>query len=216
MATVNAGMTTSLDGSSPNRSSNSDRMYTDLDDLRGTAYMNAVIEETGAVLMGRGSFEMANPDSFVGNYEFQVPIFVLTHHPPAVPPKLDERLTFTFVSEGVDSAIEQAKAAAGNKAVQVVRGAGLIQQVLRANLVDELGVDVMPVVLGDGIRLLDNLDPERVQLEKTGVQEVGPRTAFGSALQGSLGAGWRTDKRVTEPPQPGDRPGRALRWSDRR
>jgi dihydrofolate reductase len=74
---------------------------------------------------------MADPDSFVGNCEFQVPIFVLTHHPPAVPPKPDERLTFPFVSVGVDSAIEQAKAAAGNKAVQVVRGAGLIQQLLR-------------------------------------------------------------------------------------
>lgn len=62
--------------------------------------------------MGRGSFEMANPDSYVGNYEFQVPIFVLTHHPPAVPPKQDDRLTFTFVTDGVHSAIEQAKAAA--------------------------------------------------------------------------------------------------------
>jgi dihydrofolate reductase len=58
-----------------------------------------------------------------------------------------------------DSAIEQAKAAAGNKAVQVVGGAGLIQQLLRANLVDELRVGVMPVVLGDGIRWSTTLIP---------------------------------------------------------
>ena len=70
MATVNAGMTISLDGYVADRSGNSDRLYADLDDLKGTAYMNALIEETGAVPMGRGSFEMADPDSFVGNYEF--------------------------------------------------------------------------------------------------------------------------------------------------
>jgi dihydrofolate reductase len=154
--------------------------------------MNALIEETGAVLMGRGSFEMADPDSFVGNYEFQVPIFVLTHHPSAVPPKQDEHLTFTFVSEGVDEAIEQAKAAAGNKAVQVVGGAGLLQQLLRANLVDELRVDVMPVALGDGIRLLDNLDPERVQLEDR-------RAASGAAHQPSVPRRKAALGRVGEP-----------------
>jgi dihydrofolate reductase len=104
MATVIAGVTISLDGFVADASGNSARLYTDLADLRGSPYMNALIEETGAVLMGRGSFEMADPDSYVGNYEFQVPIFVLTHHPPAVPPKQDDRLTLTFVSDGVDSA----------------------------------------------------------------------------------------------------------------
>jgi dihydrofolate reductase len=106
--------------------------------------MNAAVNETGAVLMGRKTFAMADPDSYVGTYEFQVPIFVLTHHPPRVPPKQDERLTFTFVSDGVASAIAQAKAATGDKAVQVVGGANVIQQVLRAGLVDQLHIDIMP------------------------------------------------------------------------
>ena len=57
--------------------------------------------------MGRRTFEMGDPDSYVGNYEFQVPIFVLTHHPPSVAPKQDEHLTFTFVTDGVESAVEQ-------------------------------------------------------------------------------------------------------------
>jgi dihydrofolate reductase len=91
-----------------------------------------------------------------------VPIFVLTHHPPESPPKQDERLTFTFVTDGLASAIEQAKMAAGDKPVQVVGGASVAQQLLRAGLV----------------RLLENSGPELVQLRKVAVQEVGARTSL--------------------------------------
>jgi dihydrofolate reductase len=179
MATVIAGMTVSLDGFVADRHGTASRLYPDLADLRGTDYMNAAIDQTGAVVMGRRSFEMGDPDSYVGNYEFQVPIFVVTHHPPATPPKQDEHLTFTFVTEGVDSAVDQARTAAGDKAVQVIGGPSVIQQLLGAGLVDELRVDIMPVVLGGGLRLLENLDPERLRLEKLGVEEVGARTSLG-------------------------------------
>ena len=179
MATVIAGMTISLDGFVADSGGRVDRLYPDLAALRGTAYMNALIEETGAALMGRRTFEMGDPDSYVGNYEFQVPIFVLTHHPPETPPKQDDRLTFTFVTDGLASAVEQAKAAAGGKAVQVVGGASVVQQLLREGLVDELRIDVMPVVLGSGLRLLEGVGLERVQLEKIQVQEVGVRTSLG-------------------------------------
>jgi dihydrofolate reductase len=121
--------------------------------------MNAAIEETGAVLMGKRTFEV-------------------THDPPAVAPKQDDRLTFTFVTDGVESALSQAKAAAGDKSGQVVGGADVTQQLLRAGLVDELRVDVMPVLLSEGIRLLENIDTDRVQLEKIGAQEVGDRTSL--------------------------------------
>jgi dihydrofolate reductase len=63
--------------------------------------------------------------------------------------------------------------------VQVVGGARLIQQLLGAGLVDELRVDIMPVLLGGGLRLLENLDPERLRLEKLEVREVGARTSLG-------------------------------------
>lgn len=179
MATVIAGMTTSLDGFVADSGGSVAQLYPDLAALRGTAYMNALIEETGAVLMGRRAFEMGDPDSYLGNYEFQVPIFVVTHHPPAVSPRQDEHLTFTFVTDGVESAIEQARTAAGDKVVQVVGGPSVIQRLLDAGLVDELWVDVMPVVLGDGLRLLENLDPERIRLEKLEVREVGARTSLG-------------------------------------
>jgi len=139
--------------------------------------MTALIQATGAVVMGRRTFAMAeDPDWFVGNYEFQVPIFVLTHQPPPVMPKQDEHLTFTFVTDGVASAIAKAKAAAGPRVVQVL-GASVVQQVLRAGLADELHVDVAPVLLGAGLRLFDDPDLE-VALEKVGVQEVGAITSL--------------------------------------
>jgi dihydrofolate reductase len=177
MAKVIAGMATSLDGFVADESGSA-RLYPDLEELHGTGYMDALIEETGAVLMGRRTFEMAeDPDWYVGNYEFQVPIFVLTHRPPSVSPKQDERLTFTFVTDGVGSAIAKAKAAAAGRAVGAI-GASVIQQLLRAGLVDELRVDVMPVLLGAGLRLFDEADPVRAGLEKIAVLEVGPRTSL--------------------------------------
>jgi len=174
-------MTISLDGFVADQNGNAGRLYPDLAALRHTAYMKDVIEQTGAVLMGRRTFEMADPDSYVGNYEFQVPIFVLTHHPPSVAPKQDEHLTFTFVSDGVESAVAQAKAAAGDKggkAVQVVGGVSIAQQHFDARLVDELHIDIMPVFLGSGLRSFASSSLERVRLEKINVQEVGARTSF--------------------------------------
>jgi dihydrofolate reductase len=186
-AKVIVGMTTSLDGFVADQSGSAARLYPDLAALRSTAYMRAAIDETGAVLMGKRTFEMGDPDSFVGNYEFQVPIFVLTHEPPRVAPKQDEHLSFTFVTDGVESAIAQATAAAEaggeDKAVQVVGGASVAQQLFRAGLVDELRVDVMPVLLGGGLRFLDNTDLEHVELEKIGVQEIGARTSLSFRVQ---------------------------------
>jgi dihydrofolate reductase len=178
MAKVIVGMTTSLDGFVADQGGSPDRLYSDLAALHGTAYMNAMIEETGAVVMGRRTFEMGDPDSYVGNYEFQVPIFVLTHKPPQMQPKQDERLTFTFVTDGIESAIAQATAAAGEKVVTVVGGVSIVQQLLHAGLVDELCVDVMPVLLGAGLRSFGDTGLEGIQLEKVGVQEVGPRTSL--------------------------------------
>ena len=121
---------------------------------------------------------MADPDSYVGNYEFQVPIFVLTHHLPSVAPKQDQHLTFTFVTDGVESAVAQAKAAARDKAVQVVGGVSIAQQLFDAGLVDELHVDIMPVFLGSGLRSFASSSLARLRLEKINVQEVGARTSL--------------------------------------
>jgi dihydrofolate reductase len=178
VAKVIAGMTMSLDGFVADAEGNVDRLYADFAELQGHPSMTATIAETGAVLMGRKTFEMGDPDSFVGEYEFQVPIFVLTHHPPRIPPKQDDRLTFNFVQDGVASAVAQAKAAAGDKAVQVVGGVNVIQQLLQAGLVDELHIDVMPLFLGDGLRLLEHPALDRIALETIGVEPVGQRTGL--------------------------------------
>lgn len=178
MATVIVGMTISLDGFVADQNGNAGRLYPDLAALRYTAYMKDAIERTGAVLMGKRTFEMGNPDSYVGNYEFQVPIFVLTHHPPSVAPKQDEHLTFTFVTGGVETAVSQARAAARDKAVQVVGGESIAQQLLGAGLVDELHVDIMPVFLGTGLRSFESSSLESLRLEKISVQEVGARTSL--------------------------------------
>ena len=183
MAKVIVGMTISLDGFVADQNGNAGRLYPDLAALKHTAYMNDAIEQTGAVLMGRKTFEMADPDSYVGNYEFQVPIFVLTHHPPSVAPKQDQQLTFTFVTDGVESAVAQAKAAARDKAVQMVGGVSIAQQLFEAGLVDEFHIDIMPVFLGAGLRAFESTSLERARLEKIkldkiNVQEVGARTSL--------------------------------------
>ncbi|MGH9224099.1 MAG: hypothetical protein ACRD2W_10045 [Acidimicrobiales bacterium] len=96
MGRVIVGMTISVDGFVQDASGSAERLYPDLAALRGTPFMDGLIDQTGAVLMGRRSYDMAeDPDWYVGNYEFQCPIFVVTNHPPERLPKQDERLAFS-------------------------------------------------------------------------------------------------------------------------
>ena len=118
MGKVVIGMTVSIDGFVEDQSGSVARLYPDLADLRNTAYMQDLIKETGAVLMGKRAFEMGDPG--LVRRELRVPGADLRshHNPPPVPPKQDEHLTFTFVTDGVESAVAQATAAAGDKTVQ--------------------------------------------------------------------------------------------------
>ena len=177
MAGVIAGMTVSLDGFVQDAKGSTEALYPDLAELQDSAYMKAMQERTGAVLMGRRTFDMAgDTDGYADSYELQVPIFVVTHTPPPVEPKRNERLFFTFVTDGVESAVAQAAEAAGERDVTVVGGVDLNRQLLAAGLVDELHVDVMPVLLGSGLRLFDGTPP--LVLEKLGVEEAGRRTSL--------------------------------------
>jgi dihydrofolate reductase len=100
---------------------------------------------------------------------FRMPVFVLTHHPRE--PLVKGDTTFTFVTDGIESALEQAQAAAGDKSVALGGGADVAQQYLRAALLDELQVHVAPVLLGEGVRLFDNLGADHTELEITRVIE---------------------------------------------
>jgi len=173
MGKVILGMSISLDGFIQDRGGSVGALFPDLDTLGTTEPMREAIQNTGAVVMGWNAFAMAkDPDFYAGNYEFQVPIFVLTHTVPQRRPKETDQLTFTFVTEGIDSAIEQAKAAAGRKDIAIIGGASTAQQAFKAGLVDELHIDIMPVLLCGGLRLFDAIGTEQIRLERLKVVEL--------------------------------------------
>ena len=121
---------------------------------------------TGALVTGRRTFDLTN--GWGGRHPLDVPVFVLTH---TVPQEwVYEGSPFTFVTDGLEIALEQAKAVAGDKDVGV-GAANIVQQCIRAGLLDEIHVDLVPVLLGDGVRLLDHLGTEPIELESTRVIE---------------------------------------------
>ncbi len=115
--------------------------------------IDGLINSIGAIVMGRRSYEMGNQfDGYVDN-PYKVPHIILTHQPPQTLPKGETE--FTFVTDGIQSAITQAIAAAGDKDVVIGGGANITQQALKAGLVDEICIHLIPVLLGEGIRLFD-------------------------------------------------------------
>jgi dihydrofolate reductase len=178
MGNVIVGATMSLDGYINDRNGSVDALYPDLDSWRESEPGKESIQNTGAVVMGRNSFAMSeDPDWFAGNYEYQVPIFVLTHRPPEKMPKQTDDLTFTFVTDGIQNAVRQAQEAAGDKEVNIIGATSTARQCLKVGLADELHVDIMPVLLGGGLRLFEDIDVESIQLERIKVMELpGGRT----------------------------------------
>ena len=118
----------------------------------------------GALVTGRRTFEIAQ--AWNGRHPMDVPVVVLTHTVPQEWGKPGS--PFTFVTDGIESAIRQAQALAGGKNV-AVGTASTAQQCLKAGLLDEIQVDLAPVLLGGGVRLFDCLGNGPVDLESTGV-----------------------------------------------
>lgn len=177
LAKIVLGMTMSLDGYINDRKGSVGCMYPNLDELRKSEVLQESIRNTGAVVMGRNAYAMSDdPDLYAGNYEFQVPIFVLCDNEPKKHPKETDELTFTFVTEGIESAIAQAKTAAGDKEVTIIGGASTAQQSIKAGLVDELQIDIMPVLLCGGLELFEHIGKTPIELEKVRIREIGERT----------------------------------------
>jgi dihydrofolate reductase len=137
------------------------------------------LRTTGATLMGRRMFsggagpweDDPNADAWWGDDPpFHHPVFILTHH-AREPVTKEGGTTFTFVTDGIEAALEQARSAAGDKNVAIGGGADVAQQYLKAGLLDELQVNVVPVFLGGGARLFDNLGADLPGLECTRVLE---------------------------------------------
>ncbi|GAA2370964.1 deaminase reductase [Catellatospora methionotrophica] len=116
---------------------------------------------TGAVLLGRRTFDVGV--DVWGDTPYPVPCFVLTHRPEPV--RTARSGTFTFVHTGLSDAVEQAIAAAGERAVTLM-GAEVVQQVLRAGLLDEIHLQLAPVLLGGGRRLFEHLGTGHIALEQ--------------------------------------------------
>jgi dihydrofolate reductase len=137
------------------------------------------LDNSGATVMGRNMFGGgpgpwgADPwDGWWGeDPPFHTPVFVLTHH-EREPLEKQGGTTFTFVTDGIESALELAKEAAGDKDVALGGGANVVQQYLAAGLVDELQLNVVPVLLGGGTRLFDNIAGADVKLEPVRVIEA--------------------------------------------
>jgi dihydrofolate reductase len=140
-----------------------------------------IFATAGAVVMGRGMFgggdgpwgdqawgETPWEGWWGDDPPFHMPVFVLTHH-TREPLVKQGGTTFTFVTDGIESALAQAQAAAGDKDVSLAGGANVIQQALRAGLVDQIQLHVVPLLLGDGVRLFDNLEGAQIELEPTRV-----------------------------------------------
>ena len=122
----------------------------------------------GASVTGRRTFDIAH--GWGGNPPggADAPHFVVTHTIPQEWVKPGS--PFTFVTDGVESAVRQAKEAAGNKNVDLI-GASIAQQCLKAGLLDEIQIDLVPVLLGGGVRLFDHLDNAPIELEPLAVVE---------------------------------------------
>jgi dihydrofolate reductase len=120
---------------------------------------------TGAIVAGRGTFEPA--EGWGGDHHDGVPIWILSRHEPGI--DIGQWPNVTYVDD-VRTAMSEAKRAAGDKNV-LVHGAAVAQLALAAGVLDELEIHVVPVLLGQGRRLFDNLDPEQIELERTRVLE---------------------------------------------
>jgi dihydrofolate reductase len=122
--------------------------------------VDEMFRDTGAMIFGRRTYDITH--GWNGTHPIAAPVFILTRRPPSDVP--NGKSTFTFV-DNITAAVSGAKAAAGDRAVRI-GGASAAQQALAAGLVDELWLHVAPVILGDGVRLFDQLGESAVKLEQ--------------------------------------------------
>ena len=186
MGTIAAGFSMSLDGFIAGPGDDVQRLFawmslgnTELNvtsgdtdfDLQMSAedaenYMQQM-NQTGAIVSGRRMFDVAG--AWGGKHPIGVPVVVVTH---SIPPEWAyPGSPFTFVTEGVEAAIEKARQIAGDKNIGV-GGADLARQCLKLGLLDEIGIDLVPVLLGKGVRLFEYLGIEPVELETISVSEA--------------------------------------------
>jgi dihydrofolate reductase len=140
-------------------------------DERNRELLAEAVNFVGALIAGRRTYDLSVPwwgaDGPTG--PARVPVFVVTH---AEPEEVPQEGVYTFVTDGIESALEKAKSAAGEKDVAVMGGAEVGQQFIRARLIDEISIHLVPVLLGSGTEMFERLGGEQIQLETVGVIET--------------------------------------------
>ncbi|MCK2218352.1 dihydrofolate reductase family protein [Actinomadura sp. ATCC 31491] len=135
---------------------------------RDNDIVRETFERTGASVMGKRMFD-AGERMWPEEAPFHTPVFVVTHE-RREPWERPGGTVFHFVGDGVGTALDQARAAAGDRDVRIAGGAATILQYLNAGLVDEFSIALSPVLFGAGIRLFEGVDADRVALERTGAE----------------------------------------------
>jgi len=131
---------------------------------------------TGAVVMGKRMFDVGF-EPWGDPPPFRMPVFIVTHE-EREPLPMQGGTTYTFVTDGIEVALKKARAAAGDKNVGIWGGANIIREYLKAGLLDEMQLHLIPILLGDGIRLFEGLDPEGIELRKASSIETPGATHF--------------------------------------
>jgi dihydrofolate reductase len=168
MSKVFLDMAVSLDGfiSGPNGSDGGLHSWYFAETGKSEEILEELQTGIGAMILGARAFG-TSPDGF--DTPYKIPHFVLTHTPRAAVNRDGAR--FIFVTDGIHSALKEARAAAGEKDVCIAGGASTAQQFLQAGLLDEIQLHLVPVILGDGIRLLKHLGSD-IKLERSRVIEA--------------------------------------------
>jgi dihydrofolate reductase len=138
---------------------------------RNRELLAEAVNFVGALIAGRRTYDLSDPWCGADGpaRPARVPVFVVTH---AEPEEMREGGVYTLVSGGIESALEQSKAAAGDKDVAVMGGAEIGQQFIRAGLIDEISIHLVPVLFGGGTRMFEHLGGEHIRLETAGVIET--------------------------------------------
>lgn len=167
MGTVLLDMAISLDGhiAGPNNTDSGLHDWYFAPAPPSAAVIKELVDGIGAMIMGRNTYE-AGEEADAGDDPYTAARFVLTHRPPV---QHDNKTH--FVTDGLESALRQAQAAAGDRIVCIAGGANIAQQYLRAGLVDEIQLHVIPRLFGGGLRLFEHHAPTMIDLEQTRVIE---------------------------------------------
>jgi dihydrofolate reductase len=170
MAKVLLDMAVSLDGFIVGRNDEYGGLYDwyFAEEGRNKEVVAEIVSITGAIVMGRNTFGTGQEQGADNDNPYKIPHFVVTHNPPTELPKGE--IKYTFVTDGIESALAQAQAVvSGGRYVVIAGGADVARQYMRAGLVDEIQLHVVPVLLGGGKRLLDDI---RFDLEQIRVIEA--------------------------------------------